>query len=239
MGCNFLPGSDVPFSAKEVQHGNSFVKKMYNAFRFVEIHLKDTKDRHPAQLSPIDKGILYKLAGLIESTKKNLDNYEFGNAFDPLRVFFWHDICDNYLEMIKHVFYEGTEEEKESVRYTLRTLMFSCLKMLAPFIPHITEELYREHYPESIHKQKWPTPVPEGTENDANVYELSKEVIANVRAQKTAKKMALNSEFEELTIRTIFAEDLKKALSSIRGTTKAKKVTIAKGENRADVEVKW
>jgi len=107
----------------------------------------------------IDKWVLTKYSKLVKKCTELMDVYDYSTAMKEIEYFLWHELADHYIEMIKSSVYEN--ENKESITYTLYTLGLGMIKLFAPFIPHITEEIYQQHYKEfekhkSIHVAPWP-----------------------------------------------------------------------------------
>jgi valyl-tRNA synthetase len=134
------PGSDIPLSEDKVRAQRNFVNKIWNASRFIlmiaEKHNSYSVDITPSTLTPEDHQILTDLNALVKSTTQKLNTYRFGQAADDLYHFFWHQFCDVYIE--------GSKNRDASVVPVLLTVLLTCLKLLHPFIPFVTEVLYQE-----------------------------------------------------------------------------------------------
>ena len=210
------PGSDIPFSWKDVEYGSKFNKKLYNAAKFAKTHLKEYEPNE-AELELVDKWILTKLSALTEKVTKSLEDKLFINALTPIQQFVWHDLCDNYIEEVKYRLYsEGSK--KESAQYTLFTIFDTVLKLLAPFMPHLAEELYHElnNSPKkSIQQEEWPVQGPTHTEAEALVDEMQN-VIAYLRKYKSEKKLPLNAELKKVEVAS--KKDLSTLSEDIKGT---------------------
>jgi len=214
-------GEDYPFLKKEVVHGLKFQKKYWNACFFASDHL--TKTKLPENLRFADKWILHKLNSLIQQATEDLDKHEFSKALKAIRTFFWHDMCDNYLEMVKHRFYNASGKEKQAVQFTLTELILKTSLLLAPFIPHVTDEVHELYLKKltkakSIHKLAWPKPDTQFISKQTN--ELGDEVVAaisEVRKFKTANNMPLNKPIARL----VLPKNLEPAFKDIQETLKA------------------
>jgi len=195
---NSVPGSDVPFDWKDVQHGYKFQRKFWNAFRFVNMHLIDYQEKNlsPDVLKPLDRWILSLLNRLVKEVTLALENYNFSKACNRIQAFIWHDFCDDYIEAVKYRLYSQEDaESKQAALYTLNTVLRTSLKLLAPFTPHFTEEIH--HYLEggkSIHLESWP-----GLDEelmDVKAEELGRigvYIISELRRFKASKGMPLNT----------------------------------------------
>ncbi|MCD6522950.1 MAG: valine--tRNA ligase [Candidatus Diapherotrites archaeon] len=233
-------GEDYPFSWKEITHGAKFQKKYWNASYFASQFLKDYKPEEPEQLRPVDRWILSKLNKLIKHSTEVLDRYEFAKALTPIRDFFWHDFCDNYIEMAKARLYNGTEEERKAAQYCLYEVLLKTSLMLAPFIPHITEEIHELYLKQftkskSIHLMKWPE-YNEKFFNDEIESKANKAiaVISAVRKFKNENKMPLNAEITKLVI---YEKPIQEFEKDIQETVKAKTIEFSDGKGNIECEL--
>lgn len=152
------PGGDIRYSDDKIESGRNFMNKLWNASRFVEMNLEN-KDI-PATLGVLtdaDKWILTKLQYVIGEVRKNLDKYEIGLAVAKLYDFVWSDYCDWYIELTKPVLYGQDEEKKTETLRVLKYVLASVLKLMHPFIPFITEEIWTElGLSETVMLEKYP-----------------------------------------------------------------------------------
>jgi len=202
-------GSDIPFRWPDVEYGWRFLIKLWNAARFASLHLQDYAPTEEVKLQLLDKWLLSKLERTVEKVSKALENYQFNIAIEEAREFTWHVFCDQYIEAIKDILYRkelGSEEKRKAARYTLYNAIYKILQMLAPFAPHMTEELYQTMYAQekgykSIHVSPWPTVnkklIDKRAENGGNkiVY-----LIAEIRREKAEKRLPLNTQIRRLTV---------------------------------------
>ncbi len=200
-------GDDYPFNFKEIQYGLKFNKKVWNACRFSSAHLGDFNKnllKKRPDLLPIDEWILNKLDTAIKTCSESFDVYNFHAGLMAIRTFFWHDFCDDYLEAVKYRFYtEVSEDIKVAGQYTLYSVILDSLKILAPVIPFITEEIYQLLFKEhekikSIHLTEWPKQY-EINENSSG--DLIIKIIKEFRNQKASKKIALNQEIQRAHVK--------------------------------------
>jgi len=218
-----VPGSDLPFAWKDVEHGSKFVKKMFNAAIFAQMHLKDYAPGGKPNLEPTDKWILSKLSKLIEKTTKAMDAYEFVNAIVPIQQFLWHDFCDNYVEETKYRLYGTDAESKNAAQYTIHTIFDTCLRLLAPFTPHTTEEIYQSLMPNkksSLHLESWPASKDYARyEQEEKAGDRLQLAVAYLRKYKSQKGLSLNAELGKVTVHdptgelTIFGPALKNTMN--------------------------
>ena len=141
-----LPGSDVPFAWKDVQHGYKFLRKFWNAFRFVNMHLAGYQQENDENiinsLKPLDKWILSVLNHLVGEVTQAMEEYNFAHARNSIQSYIWHDFCDEYIEAVKYRLYTDDESQsKQAALYTLKTVISTSLRLLSPFTPHFTEEI--------------------------------------------------------------------------------------------------
>ena len=139
------PGNDMRVYWERVEASRNFGNKVWNASRFIMMHLGDTAlpESVPADTLGIpDRWILHKVNLLAQEVTENMDKFELGIAVQKVYDFIWEEFCDWYIEMAKPTLYNGTDEEKLPVLWTLKTVLSDALKLLHPFMPFITEEIY-------------------------------------------------------------------------------------------------
>ena len=110
---NSVPGSDIPFDWKDVKNGYKFLRKFWNAFRFINIHIVEYQLDEAMvllNLNPMDKWILSKLNNLVVDVTEHLNNYNFAEARNKIQAFVWHDFCDEYIEAVKYRLYTDSED---------------------------------------------------------------------------------------------------------------------------------
>lgn len=204
---NSVPGSDVPFAWKDVKYGYKFLRKFWNAFRFISMHIFDFKGEEELainHLNPMDRWILSRLNQLVEDSTQALDNFNFSQVVNKTQRFIWHDFCDEYIEAVKYRLYGNgvNAESKKAAQYTLKTVVETSLKILAPITPHFAEEVYQHlGYDSSIHQESWPEVQSVLINTDAEKQgDLGVEIIGEIRRFKSASKMPLNAQLKSTTI---------------------------------------
>ncbi len=239
-------GSDIPFRWPDVEYGWRFQIKLWNAARFASLALKDYTSREKTQLQLLDRWLLSKLERATVIAAAALEKCQFNTAIEEIRNFTWHQFCDQYIEAIKHRLYNPktySEEKRKAAQYTLYTAIYRILQLLAPIIPHLTEELYQLMYAEdkkhkSIHTSPWPEPDEAIIDDEAERYgDLAVAVIGEIRREKAEKSIPLNTQIKTLTIHAgskKSAHIVNQALEDIQGTCKIQKITVMprKGEGR-------
>ena len=137
-------GADSPLNLENIATGRRLVTKLWNASRFAESRLAHfTNGVRPAVLLPTDRWLLSRLARTIAGATAELDRYEYAAARAEIDRFFWSDLCDNYLEMAKARLYNEAGAAHYAAQWTLYQALLAVLKLLAPFLPYITEEIYQ------------------------------------------------------------------------------------------------
>ena len=210
---NSVPGSDVPFAWKDVKYGYKFLRKFWNAFRFINMHIQDFKlsvseEEIQKNLDPMDKWILSKLNRLLADVVGSIESYNFANVVNSIQAFIWHDFCDEYIEAVKYRLYNDSPElsmSKEAAQYTLQTVISTSLIMLAPLTPHFADEIYQyvSDTGISIHKTLWPDVNFELINDKAEeTGKIGVELIGEIRRFKASKKMPLNAKIKTLNIYT-------------------------------------
>lgn len=188
-----MPGSDLKLSESRTEGYRHFANKIWNASRFVLMNLNDLHPGimaihlSPETLSLPDRWIRGRLNRAIREVKRSLENYKFNEASHLLYQFIWHEFCDWYLEMIKPFLYQEEDKKiRELTQQTLLGVLESILKLLHPFMPFITEEIYqqlpsrKDH--ESIMISKFPEPDPDYDDEEiADEMNLIIEVVSALR----------------------------------------------------------
>ncbi|WEL23265.1 valine--tRNA ligase [Candidatus Nanohalovita haloferacivicina] len=191
------PGDDLPLKEKDLISGEKLLRKLWNASKLVDnLTPHERSDFNEEKLEEVDKWIFAELDDTLEEVTEHMDAYEFSKARDKLRYFFWHTFCDDYLEIAKQRL-DG--ENNSSAEYALQEVHRAIVKMFAPFIPHITEEIWNQmHENNTIHRAKWPEE--SEVEADLEAGETAMEVISALRKYKSSNQMALNEELNSVTV---------------------------------------
>jgi len=160
------PGNDMRYYQERVEASRNFANKVWNASRFIMMNLpdkeeafyKDIENTTISDLTDADKWIISKCNRLAKEVTENLDRYELGIAADKLYSFIWEEFCDWYIEMVKPRLYSDTDTTKAAALYTLKTVLINALKLLHPYMPFVTEEIFvnLQDEEESIMVSEWP-----------------------------------------------------------------------------------
>lgn len=239
-GCKL--GDDLPFPEKDLLTGQKFITKMWNASKFAIMHLEDYNQEKPENLEAFDRWALAKLNEIIKKATESFDIYEFSKTKQEAEKYFWQIFCDNYLEISKDRLYnpdQRGEEQRRSAQYTLYNVLSSVLKMMSPFTPHITEEIYHLYFKEkenkeSIHISDWPTA--DDSMIDENIIKAGDNavaVIAAVRKFKAENSLSLKEDLKKMIIASKDNESLKPFVDDLKSTTRALEIEFAE---EADIE---
>jgi len=192
-------GDDFPYREGDLEAGERLLQKLWNASRLVDQLTPTEPPEQPAEedLAAIDRWLLAELDATVESVTDRFEAYEFAKARDELRTFFWSTFCDDYLEIAKQRLSGGSDSSTE---YALVTAHRTFLKLWAPFLPHVTEELWTRLYDadESLHTADWPAP--RGYEADLAAGVTTMAVISALRRYKTENGLALNASLDHVEV---------------------------------------
>ncbi|MFA9378883.1 MAG: valine--tRNA ligase [Lachnotalea sp.] len=209
------PGNDMRFYWERVEASRNFANKVWNASRFIMMNMEsiklDTVDL--SSLTGADKWILSKANRLTADVTTNMDKYDLGIAVQKLYDFIWEEFCDWYIEMVKPRLYNEEDSTKKAALWTLRTVLVQSLKLLHPYMPFITEEIFVtiQEEEESIMISKWPEYKNDWNfeieENEVEVIKAAVRGIRNVRSEMNvppSKKAKVFVVSEKETIRNTF-----------------------------------
>ena len=154
------PGNDMRFSDKKVQASRNFANKIWNASRFVLMNLEINENKLPQtnDLALEDKWIISKFNRVVKEVTENLDKFELGVALSKIYDFIWDDYCDWYIELVKPRLMDTQNPSRTTAQYVLTYVLSETMKLLHPFMPFITEEIWQHlpHDGESIMVSEWP-----------------------------------------------------------------------------------
>jgi valyl-tRNA synthetase len=207
-------GEDFDYQEKDLLTGKKTITKLWNATNFVFMNLEDYKKQKPKKLEPIDQLFLNKLNDLIIICTGAFEKYEYSRAKIEVDKFFWNTFTANYLEIVKRRVYKGSGNKRLSAQYTLHHSLLTILKLIAPIMPFITEEIYQKYYKKdekqsSIHLEKWPE---SEKPKDSKDFNLLIKILTKVRQAKSNAKKPMNSEI----LLTIPKEDKEKIQSMLQ-----------------------
>ena len=186
------PGNDMRFYYERVENSRNFANKVWNASRFILMNMEGKEVTEPASadLEPVDQWILSKLNTLIKDVTDNMENFELGIAVQKVYDFIWDEFCDWYIEMVKPRLYDTDDVASQNAAlWTLQTVLIDALKLLHPYMPFITEEIFcslqsssSKNCMESIMISSWPVYSAERCyEAQERAIETIKEAVRGIR----------------------------------------------------------
>lgn len=212
------PGNDMRFYWERVESSRNFANKVWNASRFILMNLDAAEVPEQIEESDLtleDRWMLHKVNVLASEVTENMEKFELGIAVQKVYDFIWEEFCDWYIEMVKPRLYSETEAAKASALWTLKTVLTNALKMLHPFMPFITEEIFCTLNPEeeSIMISSWPEYRGDWEyAQAAEEVELMKEAVRGIRNVRTqlnvppSKKASVYVVSENADIRRTFED---------------------------------
>jgi valyl-tRNA synthetase len=218
-------GEDLDYQEKDLISGKKMITKLWNAAKFTFTNLKDYKGKRPKKIEKIDKLFLEKLNELITNSTEAFENYEYSKAKIETEKFFWQSFCDNYLEIVKNRIYNEKGDKKISAQYSLHQSLLTILKLLAPIMPFITEEIYQTYFKaekdKSIHTSSWPEAGK--TTEEAKKLDIFYELLTKVRQEKSIAQKSMKSEII-LTAEKDKLKQIKDMLNDLKSVICAKEI---------------
>jgi valyl-tRNA synthetase len=245
------PGKDSVISEDKIQNGARLATKLWNVARFSERFLQETQtgEDDPALRTPADRWILARLQQVIRRTTAHFQDYDYASAKNEVEDFFWRDLADNYLEMCKLRLYDAAHPQRPGALHALQRALLDTLKMLAPILPFVTEEIYQGLFPPSadalpagnrpasIHTATWPAADPALDDEGAEAFGLLLVQVATaVRRYKSEHSLALGSELARVQIVPAgtpgsgsgwSGADWLAAIPDLKGITRAREIELA------------
>ena len=205
-----------------------FLTKIWNAYRFLFLNLSkieiDNIDVKPDELAEIDSFFFSEFNKNLDLITENLDRYNWHGSTMILRNFFWNEICDNYIEAIKHKFYSEDQKTRETSLKNALNLLYQILKILSIIMPFISEEIYsilfnRFNNLKSIHLERWPLPYENISGDLVEIGKFGIEIIKFVRMNKSKLQIPLNQEISKVIIlvegkELHFSDDIKEDIKN-------------------------
>ena len=211
------PGNDMRYSEKKIIASRNFANKVWNASRFMLMNIEkaDLSNVSLADLTPADKWILSKANSMVKEVTDNMEKYDFGVAVAKLNDFIWEEFCDWYIEMVKPRLYNEEDTTKAAALFTLKKVLTISLKLLHPYMPFITEEIFcsLQDEEESIMVSEWPVFEEEfdfkAEENEVEMIKNAVRNIRNLRADMNvppSKKASVYVVSEKEEVRRVFED---------------------------------
>ncbi|MDO8340070.1 MAG: valine--tRNA ligase [Candidatus Burarchaeum sp.] len=248
---------DRPFRNEDIQHAQLFITKLWNSAKFVQMMMEgyepDAKDSaagaeadakartYDGELAATDKWILSRLNRTIETCGKGYEEFDFHTVINAIHEFTWHEFCDYYLENVKHRLYNPEihgAESKRAAQFTLRTVFYAVLRLLAPIAPHVNEEIYQELFAKAEgHRSIALAPFPQAdskmvSEEAEKKGELLNKIIGEMRRTKRERKMPLNAELARISV-SLSADEAKMLEgmeADIKAISRAREFALTTGE---------
>ncbi|MDO4467411.1 MAG: valine--tRNA ligase [Bacillota bacterium] len=215
---NSAPGMDLRYDPTKVDSSWNFINKIWNAARYVEMQIGDTKPvLNIEKASSVDKWILARMNETITNVNANMEKYEFGIVGNELYSFVWDDFCSWYIELSKATLYSDDKEAVENTKAVLYTVLQTILKLLSPFMPFVTEEIYLAlpHEKASMNLETWPEVIPfEYSLEEQEAMAMCISAIQTVREIKVNYNMK-PSEDLEICLSVAVNEDTKAILNKM------------------------
>jgi valyl-tRNA synthetase len=230
-------GKDSIISEEKIATGAKLVTKLWNVAKFAERFLQgDLPRTAPENLLPTDRWLLSRAQRLITRVTALFEAYDYAAAKSEIEAFFWRDLADNYLELAKGRLYEASGPAREAARYTLGVVLLDTIKLFAPFLPHVTDEIYTGLFAAregsvTTHRASWPMSDEALLDEEAEeTGEVIVEIATAVRRHKSEANLSLGAELPKLALTTnskSLAEALRASEADLRSVTRAHEVIVA------------
>jgi valyl-tRNA synthetase len=194
------PGTDTAFDEGQMRIGRKLAIKILNASRFV-LETGESDGDVGRVTEPVDKSLLANLASLVDEVTASFEGYDYARALERTESFFW-SFCDDYLELVKNRAYGSLGEERAaSARAALRATLSVLLRLFAPVLPFVTEEVWSWWREGSLHRAAWPSSAELGSGGDGAMLEVARQVLAEVRRAKTEAGVSLRAPVASAVVR--------------------------------------
>ncbi len=222
--CSSKLGNDVVFNKDILGDGRRLVTKLWNATRFAEGRLEGFDPHREVTLHPFDRWLLSRLTETVKRATAGMEQYEYSTCVREAETFFWKALCDNYLEIAKGRLYGENPDAKASAQYTLYTALYTALRLFAPVMVHISEELYHGVFlpmekHESIHVAPWPS-IEYMDEEALRLGNRALVVIEEARRWKSENNLSMATALESIDA----PEELKPFEADLLSVTRAERI---------------
>ncbi len=227
-------GEDLRYLEKDLLTGKKTINKLWNASKFILMNLNDYKNEKPEKFELIDLWLLSKLNNTIKICTENFEKYEYSKSKSEVENFFWNTFCDYYIEIVKDRLYNENlrgKESKISAQYTLNYSLLAILKLFAPIMPHVTEEIYQIYFAKkenkkSIHLSNWPEYKKDLVNKKAEkIGDELINLISEVRQFKSKNNKSLK-EPVNITLSKSKHQELKHVLADFKAVANAKNINF-------------
>jgi valyl-tRNA synthetase len=193
------PGTDTTFDEQQIKIGRKLAIKILNASRFVLGLAADAPDDAGTVSEPLDRALLAALADLVEGATAAFDEYDYARALERTERFFWQ-FCDDFVELVKNRAYSD-DAAARSAQAALRISLDAFLRLFAPFLPFVTEEVWSWWREGSVHRAPWPEAAEvRPSTADMAVYAVAAEVLGRVRKVKSEERRSLATPAERVVV---------------------------------------
>jgi valyl-tRNA synthetase len=229
-------GKDSIISEEKIRVGSRLVTKIWNVARFSGKFLIGYRPPQTLQvLLPIDRWILSRLQHVVNISTEAFQSYDYATALSETETYFWHDLADNWLEMAKYRLYGESSEGQESARYCLYHILLNSLRLYAPILPHVTDQIFQKLFAEaeqqvSIHLGGWPGEAMFEVNEEWEAFgDVMVQVVTAVRRYKSENHLPLSTELSRLYINVkspSIVEMLETSQMDLRSATRAQTIKI-------------
>ena len=226
-------GNDIRYMPEKLEQASNFANKMWNAAKFIIMNMPEKEklikfreenynekenSYKEGSLKLEDKWIINKTNKLVSEITTNIDNYDLGIAIDKLYSFIWNEFCDWYIEFAKISLYNGTDEDKVRTAYVLNEVFRNCLKLLHPFMPFVTSEIYNDlvnYDGKDLMVSEWPKAKSQDSkfeyDFEEEIIEKIKEIIVEIRNVRSTKNIHPSKKAELILVTDRYQNELKQA----------------------------
>ena len=238
-------GNDIRYMPEKLDQASNFANKIWNAAKFVisnipdeekvkefcqKVYDKETHQYNPELLMLEDKWILNKLDKLVADITRNIENYDLGIALDKIYNFIWNEFCDWYIEMVKTRIYSEKEETKIAVSDILNHVLRTAMKLLHPFMPFVTSEIYAnliQYSRKELMISSWPEVKKEFIfEKEEQIIEKIKDIIVEVRNIRASKNIHPSKKADLLFVTEGYKNEIEEAKEFLLKLAFGKSITI-------------
>ena len=243
-------GNDIRYMPEKLEQASNFANKMWNAAKFIIMNMPEKEklikfreenynekenSYKEGSLKLEDKWIINKTNKLVSEITTNIENYDLGIAIDKLYSFIWNEFCDWYIEFAKISLYNGTDEEKVQTAYVLNEVFRTCLKLLHPFMPFVTSEIYNDlvnYDDKDLMVSEWPKAKSEDGkfeyDFEEEIIEKIKEIIVEIRNVRSTKNIHPSKKAELILVTAKYEKELKELDGVLQKLGFANKAIIQK-----------
>ena len=227
-------GNDIKYMTEKLDQASNFANKVWNAAKFVTMNSASDEEiiefsKNPVGLKIEDKWIIGKINELIVEITENISKYDLGIGVDKLYSFIWDEFCDWYIEIAKTRLYSDDEKDKVVVSYVLDYSLRTLLKLLHPFMPFMTSEIYSylvKYDDKDLMVSEWPVALDIDYSKEIKFIELMKDMIVKVRNIRTNMNVHPSKKVELIYVTTEYSEEVKSCEDFVKKLTFGNSVKV-------------